>query len=55
MMTCQEKGFLISDWKPPQGQSIAIAKMNTTQCVICYGRGMLVYLDCAEDSLKEIW
>jgi hypothetical protein len=55
MMTCQEQGVLIDEWKPPKGQSIAIAKMNETQCVLCYGRGTLVYLDCAGETLKELW
>lgn len=55
MVTFQENGVLVDEWKPPQDQSIAIARMDATKCVLCCGLGMLVYLNCAGDTLTEIW
>jgi DNA damage-binding protein 1 len=48
-------GTLKSEWKPPHGAQIAVAKANTSQCVLCYGRGMLVYLDIADNVLVQKW
>lgn len=55
LVTNDANGQLVSEWKPPNNEKIAIAKANTTQCVICYGRGMLVYLHIAENALIEKW
>lgn len=46
---------LIAEWKPPNNQTIAIAKVNATQCIVCYGKGMLVYLHIAKNALIQKW
>lgn len=42
---------LIAEWKPPNKERIVMAKVNATQCVLCYGTGMLVYLEIADNAL----
>jgi DNA damage-binding protein 1 len=48
-------GNLLFEWKPPKNDKIAIAKANATQCVICYGSGILVYLEIADNVLVQKW
>lgn len=54
IMTMGEEGKLLYEWKPPKGEYIAIAQLNATQCVICCGRGLLVYFDCAGNILRQV-
>ncbi|CAO3619548.1 unnamed protein product [Mucor hiemalis] len=53
LMDYDKHGGLINEWKPPHGAQIALAKVNTSQCVLCYGNGMLVYLDIADNVLIQ--
>lgn len=55
LVESRRDGKLKSEWRPPHGGEIAVVKANTTQCVLCYGRGMLVYLDIADDVLAQKW
>ncbi|KAI8090511.1 CPSF A subunit region-domain-containing protein [Thamnidium elegans] len=47
-----EKGLLVAEWIPPNNQKISIAKVNTRQCVVCCGKGTLVYLDITDNALS---
>ncbi|KAI7899232.1 CPSF A subunit region-domain-containing protein [Cokeromyces recurvatus] len=45
---------ILDEWKPPKGQEIKLAKANSTTCIVCYEDGILVYLDCTGNTLREI-
>lgn len=53
LMEYSKEGKLLHEWQPPHGAQIALAKLNPSQCVLCYGNGMLVYLDVAENTLIQ--
>lgn len=53
-LVCHEVVKLIAEWKPPNSEKIVMAKVNASQCVLCYGTGMLVYLDIADNALIPI-
>lgn len=42
---------LLAEWEPPYQEKIVMAKVTATQCVLCYGTGMLVYLEIADNAL----
>lgn len=48
-----ENGSFIGQWTPPAGEHITMAKATATECVICCGRGTLVYLECADTGIAE--
>ncbi|CAO0790870.1 unnamed protein product [Mucor circinelloides] len=54
IMSAGDQGALLFEWKPPKGEYIAIAQANEVQCVLCCGTGMLVYFDCAGNTLRQI-
>jgi hypothetical protein len=54
IMSLGDQGTLLYEWKPPKGEYIALAQVNATQCVLCCGRGMLVYFDCARDTFRQL-
>ncbi|KAI9468079.1 MAG: CPSF A subunit region-domain-containing protein [Benjaminiella poitrasii] len=43
---------VIDEWKPPE--EIKLAKADSMSCIVCCDDGVLVYLDCSGNSLKEI-
>lgn len=44
----------LDEWRPPFGETITIAKVNDTQCIVSYGRDMLVYLVVVGPVLMEV-
>lgn len=49
------KGRILSEWIPANGEKISIAKVNSTKCILCCGKGTLVYLDITDNALLPIW
>ncbi|KAI8636915.1 CPSF A subunit region-domain-containing protein [Parasitella parasitica] len=54
IMTLGSQGTLLHEWRPPKGEYIAIAQVNATQCVLCCGKGLLIYLDYAGNAFRQI-
>ncbi|KAG1241341.1 hypothetical protein G6F68_016806 [Rhizopus microsporus] len=53
MMTNDEYGQLIGEWKPPTGTSIAIAKIKGSHCVVCCEGDMIIYLEMTKKGFIE--
>lgn len=53
MMTNDEYGQLIGEWKPPTGTSIAIAKIKDSHCVVCCEGDMIIYLEMTNKGFIE--
>lgn len=53
LMTYGEGGEYIGQWRPPQSELISMAKLTTAQCVVCCGKGTLVYLECTRAGIVE--
>lgn len=47
---------ILDEWEPPNGAKISVAKTTEeNQCILCYGKGNLVYLGVIGNTLIEIW
>ncbi|KAI8368044.1 mono-functional DNA-alkylating methyl methanesulfonate N-term-domain-containing protein [Blakeslea trispora] len=52
LMEHSETGRLLYEWKPPQGQQIALARTDATHCLVYYGQNTLAYFEFEPNQLK---
>ncbi|KAI8328162.1 CPSF A subunit region-domain-containing protein [Choanephora cucurbitarum] len=52
LMEHAEYGILLDEWRPPNGQQIALARTDATHCIVCYGEGTLAYFEFEPKRLQ---
>lgn len=53
LMTKDEHGTLLAEWKPPRNKSISMAKLKESHCLVCYEDDIIVYLEIVLNTFVE--
>lgn len=53
LMTKDEYGTLLAEWKPPGNRSISMAKLKESHCLVCYENDVIVYLEIVNNAFIE--